>query len=411
MSDAHGDLPQRRSPRASERSSLSGIVLQCVLRVLLLVFIVITLLLEPPNAKQGVCLVILGVYAGAVTLWSTALLRPESRHEISGGRTLALVMLGADLTVVAVLSVLTGLASPMSWTSDVLSTALFLIPLIAAAQLDPFVSGVIAVPTLATYLAVAWINQSANEEPWGAILFRLLVLAGLAGGSVALSRIQRAKVEAVEDLAVQRSHLLEELLNLEKQERQTLSERLHDGALQYVIVARQDIDDARTGSGEAVDRADSALAEATHLLRDVVRELHPAVLASAGLSAALGAWVDGIGARSGMTVHFDVGSWPDGGPTPADALLYGAAREIATNAVKHARAQNLWIEIGRSGDDAWVRVSDDGVGIDFEAVANSVRDGHIGMASTRAKVQAAGGTFTVRPTTPGTEVEISVPVD
>ena len=67
-------------------------------------------------------------------------------------RLLALAMLGADLTVVATLSVLTGLASPMSWTSDVLSTGLFLIPLIAAAQLDPYVSGFIAVPTLATYL-------------------------------------------------------------------------------------------------------------------------------------------------------------------------------------------------------------------------------------------------------------------
>ena len=47
---------------------------------------------------------------------------------------------------------------------------------------------------------------------------------------------------------------------------------------------------------------------------------------------------------------------------------------------------------------------------DPDAVARSVRGGHIGMASTRAKVQAAGGTFAVRPTTPGTEVEISVPV-
>ena len=410
MSDAHGRLPQRVSPTASQRSSLSGIVLQCVLRVLLVVFLGITLLLEPPNAKQGVCLVVLAVYAAAVTLWCTAVLRPEPRAGITGRRTLALLMLGADLTVVATLSVLTGVASPMSWTSDVLSTAVFLIPLIAAAQLDPYVSGVIAVPTLSTYLAVAWINQGPNEEPWGPILLRLLVLAGLAGGSVALSRIQRGKVEAIEVLAGQRRQLLEELLNLEKQERQALSERLHDGALQYVIVARQDIDETRTGSSEAADRADSALAEATHLLRDVVRELHPAVLASAGLSAALGAWADGIGSRSGMTVHFDAGTWPEEGRTPADALLYGAAREIATNAVKHARAQNLWIELGRSGNDAWVRVSDDGVGIDLDAVAHSVQDGHIGMASTRAKVQAAGGTFTVRPTTPGTEVEISVPV-
>ena len=110
-----------------------------------------------------------------------------------------------------------------------------------------------------------------------------------------------------------------------------------------------------------------------------------------------------------MTVHFDAGTWTEESRTPADALLYGAAREIATNAVKHARAQNLWIELGRSGNDAGARLRRRSR-YRPDAVAHSVQDGHIGMASTRAKVQAAGGTFTVRPTTPGTEVEISVPV-
>ncbi len=389
---------------------LMGVALQCVLRVMLVIFIAVTLLLEPPNAQRWACLAALAVYAVAVTVWCSVALHHRSRAGISSGRTLALLMLGADLTVVATLSVLTGLASPTSWTSDVLSTGLFLIPLIAAAQLDPYVSGFIAVPTLATYLAVSLINQSANEEPWGSILMRLVALAGVAGGSVALSRIQRSKVEAITELASQRSHLLDELSNLETQERQALSERLHDGALQYVIVARQDLDDVRAGSAGATDRADTALTEATHLLRDVVRELHPAVLASAGLPAALAALVEGIGSRSGLAVHFEAGIWGDSGPTSADGLLYGAAREITTNTVKHARAQNLWIELGRSEDAAWVRISDDGVGIDPDAVARSVRGGHIGMASTRAKVQAAGGTFAVRPTRPGTEVEISVPV-
>lgn len=409
MSDADGRGLRAKVPFASERSSLMGIVLQSALRVLLVAFIGITLVFEPPNSRQEVCFAVLGAYVVVVTLWCVTALRPAARTDAIGGRTLALLMLGADLTVVAVLSVLTGVASPSSWTSDVLSTGLFLIPLIAAAQLDPYVSGVIAVPTLATYLAVSWIDQSPNGEPWSSILLRLLVLSGLAAGSVALSMIQRKKVEAIEELAVQRSQLLEELLNLEKQERQALSERLHDGALQYVIVARQDLDDARAGSHDAAERADSALLECSRLLRDVVRELHPAVLASAGLPAALAALADGIGSRSGMTVHFDASGWPDAGPTAADGLLYGAAREITTNAVKHARAKNLWIELGRSGAETRLLISDDGVGVDPGALAHSLEAGHIGMASTRAKVQAAGGTFAVRPTTPGTEVEISLP--
>ena len=83
--------------------------------------------------------------------------------------------------------------------------------------------------------------------------------------------------------------LLQELLGLEKRERQTISERLHDGALQYVLVARQDMEDVRDGSIVAADRVESALAECSLLLRDVVRELHPDVLARLGLKSAIAA--------------------------------------------------------------------------------------------------------------------------
>ncbi len=74
------------------------------------------------------------------------------------------------------------------------TTDLFLIPLIAAAQLDPFVSTVIAIPTVAAYVVVLWVNQTANgDEPWGSILTTTGILFGLAAGSVTLSWIQQSK--------------------------------------------------------------------------------------------------------------------------------------------------------------------------------------------------------------------------
>ena len=396
-------------PQASQRSAFLGILLQSALRAVLVVFVAVTLLVEPPNADRWICVAVLAVYVVVVACWCAWALRPTSRAAVDKGYA-ALLMLGTDVALVSSLSVLTGIAAPESWTSNMLRNGLFLIPLIAAAQLDPYVSGVIAVPTLGAFLAVAWITQSANAEPWASILLTATVLAGLAAGSVALSRIQRAKVEAIEDLAHQRTRLLEEMLGLEKRERQSLSERLHDGALQYVIVARQDLDDVRDGSAEATDRVDSSLKECSQLLRDVVRELHPEVLSRSGLKAALTALADSIGSRAGLAVHLDADTWPDDLRTGADHVLYSAAREISTNTIKHARAQNLRIELARSAGQASLRIADDGVGIRPSAMADSVENGHIGMASIRTKVLAAGGSFDVRPMSPGTEVEISVPL-
>jgi two-component system NarL family sensor kinase len=214
----------------------------------------------------------------------------------------------------------------------------------------------------------------------------------------------------IADLAGQRTQLLQDLLDLETRERQAISERLHDGALQYVLVARQDVEYVREGSGEAIERIDEALIECSSLLRDVVRELHPEVLARSGLKAALETLASSIGARDGLSVEVDARTWPDGLRTEVDHVLYGTAREALTNVVKHARAQNVWVDLYLAGDRATLRIADDGVGVSDARLAKSLEEGHIGMASTRTKVLAAEGLFDVRATSPGTEITVCVPV-
>ena len=399
-----------RAILSSEQPAFYGVLLQAALRALLVAFIATTIMLEPPSNHLWTCVLVLAGYAIVVAAWSVWTLRPSSRTMLERHQYIALLALGADMTVIAVLSVLTGLSSGESWTSDVLRNGLFLIPLIAAAQLDPYVSAAIAIPTVSTFIVVSWINQTENEEPWSSILLGAAVLAGLAAGSVALSLIQRSRVATIAELARQRTQLLEDMLNLEKRERQALSERLHDGALQYVLVARGDLEDVRGEPDGAVSRVHAALTECSQLLRDVVRELHPEVLSRSGLKAAITALTDGIAARSSLAVDLDARTWPDATRSEVDHVLYHAAREITTNVIKHAHAQHLWVELEQADNVARLRISDDGVGISQEKMAQSLQNGHIGMASMRAKVLATGGRFDVRATSPGTEIEISVPV-
>jgi two-component system NarL family sensor kinase len=387
-----------------------GLLLQFALRVLLAVFISTTLLLEPPDTHRWSYLVVLIGYIAAIIGWSLWALRPANQAGIETRRSIALLMLCADVAVVSILSVETGISSPVTWTSDVLHHGLFLIPLIAAAQLDPFVSTVAAVPTVGAFFVVNWVDKAANgNEPWGSIIPTTGVLFGLAAGSVALSWIQQSNSRTIAGLAQERTRLLEEVISLEKRERQSLSERLHDGALQYVLASRREMEEVREGSRDAMDRVDSALAESSRLLRDVVRELHPEVLARAGLKAAIASLADGIAARTKLAVHLDSDGWPDDLRTDADHLLYSAAREFSTNAIKHAKADNLHFTLHGSDGQAILRIADDGVGIPPERLAQSVEDGHIGFASIRAKVLASGGEFDVHGS-PGTEIAIKVPV-
>jgi two-component system, NarL family, sensor kinase len=394
----------------SQRHLYLGTLLQFALRMVLVFFVTATLLWEPPNRHQWMCAALLAAYVMIVGCWSAWALRPASRAAAVGNRRVTLLVITADVAVLSIISVLTGATSPEVWTSDVISSGLWLIPLIAAAQLDPTISGAMAVPTVCAFFATCSFSKAVNEEPWPSILLNTTLLAALAGGSVAVSVIQRARVEVIENLANQRTQLLQDLLGLEKRERQAVSERLHDGALQYVLVARQDMEYVRDGNGQAVDRVDAALAECSGLLRDVVRELHPEVLARSGLKAAVETLAENIRARSGLDVEVDARTWPDG-VTDADHVLYGAAREALTNVVKHARAQNVWVALELCGGRATLRIADDGVGVSAGRLADSLRNGHIGIASTRTKVLAADGLFEVRATSPGTEVTVSIPLE
>ena len=404
------DLRAQQFPQNSRRHQFLSNALQFALRIVLACFVAVTLAFEPPNAHLWICVTVLAVYGVVVGCWSVWALRTAERVTPRIQRLVALLMLASDVAVVSIISVVTGLTSPDDWTSDVMRTGFFLIPLIAAAQLDPVVSGVVAIPAISAFVATCWITQAASLEPWASILLSTTVLTGLACGSVALSLIQRSKVATIEELAQQRRQLLQELIGVEKHERQSISERLHDGALQCVLVARQDMEDVRDGSAAAADRVDLALVECSQLLRDVVRELHPDVLARLGLKAALGALTDGLTSRTKLAIELDARTWPDGLRTDADYVLYNAARETLINVIKHAHAEHVWIDLEHDNGFGTLRVADDGVGFSEADMAQRAQEGHIGIASIRAKAQASGGQFDVRSTSPGAEITISVPL-
>ena len=94
---------------------------------------------------------------------------------------MTLLVIAADVATLAALSVLTGITSPEVWTSDLMADALFLIPLIAAAQLDPVINAVMAIPTVAAFLVTCAVTKTLNEEPWTSIALNTLVLAALCG--------------------------------------------------------------------------------------------------------------------------------------------------------------------------------------------------------------------------------------
>ena len=392
-----------------DRYVLAGFRLQLALRLLLAAFIAVTLLIERPPNRFGLCMFILAVYLAVVAAWAAwAFSRQHPRDRLSS--PIAFAVLLADVIVVGALTAITGIAASLAWTSDVLLQGLFIIPIIAAAQLRARISAAMALPTLLSFVVASWINQEANEEPWPPIFLHATVLVALAGGSVVLSYIQRSRIRTIRKLLTQRTELLDEILGLEMREQTELSERLHDGALQSVLAARYDLAAIRSGSTEALNRMDSALTDSVHLLRDVVRELHPEVLNRSGLRAAVEQLAHTVAERADLTVDLDVDGWPEGIRTDVDRILFGCAREITNNVVKHARAGTVQISLDLGKTMARLHIRDDGVGMGDVNLTRVIEEGHIGLAAIRTKVLAADGQFDIDSDSTGTDMTVTVPV-
>lgn len=394
-----------------------GLNLQLTLRAVLVAFVVITLALLPPGVGAAAAWWIAGGYvliAVALAGW----LRTGSRSALNWGW----LGLYVDLAVLLALNLIAQQSAGTSWTSYVLQTGFFLIPVLAATQLRWGVCASVVVPTVGLYTLEAILTRVANEdEPWASILLRVVVLAGVGLAAIWLSRIQRSRVGAIRGLVEDRTHLLTELMTSTETEHRAMAENLHDGALQYVLAARMDLEEARDaapgGSAAAFDRLDDALTRTARLLRSTVSELHPAVLEQSGLALAVGQLAAAAAQRSDLTMTVDTAGWPNAARTDQDRLLFGVARELVSNVVRHARADRMTLTLALDGDRAVLTVADDGVGFTPGTAARKLTEGHIGVDSQRVKIEAAGGHFRIGrpdhpagPDRPGAVVRVDVPV-
>lgn len=380
-----------------------GVRVQQLIRGALVVFVVATVLAVPPAHDRSGCYVVAGVYA----LWAVAI----GWVSLRGGERavrLAWLPLFVDLLALGVLSVLAG-QSEQSWTADVLANAFFVIPMLASTQLRPGVAAAVTGPAVAVYLASLIAAQNANGEPWASIVLRTWVMVALSVGCVLLSWIQRSRVLTIAALVQDRTTLLGDLVDVESRARTELAEELHDGALQYVLAARHDLEDVRHGDIASLDRIEFALRESTTLLRAKVSQLHPAVLEQAGLLRSLNELVRITAERSGLRIELSADGWDESARSGADELLYAAAREFLVNVTKHAEAQTVRVSLRRDNGHIRLTVADDGKGIDAGVVGRRLAEGHVGVTSQRVRVEAAGGHFNLSPGNPGTIAEVELP--
>ncbi|GAB2740866.1 sensor histidine kinase [Streptomyces bullii] len=139
---------------------------------------------------------------------------------------------------------------------------------------------------------------------------------------------------------------------------------LHDGAQARLVAVGMDLgtveallDKDPSRAKALIAQARTSSAEALSELRELVRGIHPPVLAERGLGDAVRA----LALRMPVATEVDV-DLPGRAEAPVESAAYFAVSEVLTNAVKHAEADRIWIDLHHADGRLRATVTDNGKG-------------------------------------------------
>lgn len=168
--------------------------------------------------------------------------------------------------------------------------------------------------------------------------------------------------------------------------------------------------EARKTLDSAIDQAAQAITEG----RDAVQGLRSSTIVTNDLASAITALGTEL-ARSELNpnaaeFHVEVEGTPrDLHPILRDEV-YRIAGEALRNALHHAQAQRIEVEIRYDERQLRLRVRDDGKGIDPKLLNEDGRAGHYGLGGMRERAKLMGGKLAVwSELDSGTEVELRIP--
>lgn len=285
-----------------------------------------------------------------------------------------------------------------------------LLPVLVGLDVSTRRAAVVLVFTLVGFaLAVVEDPVMVRAIGWPEAVFRFALYAFLCGTALVVVRIEERHAHSVAGLSALREELLAQTMTASEELQRRISESIHDGPLQDVLAARQELIELELDhpDDERVSRALAGLQSASERLRHATFELHPAVLEEVGLGAAVEQLAAFTAKRSGIKVTTDI-DYPI--RNAIDPIVFGVVRELLSNVVHHSRAENASVTLGITDEMCVLTVGDDGVGVNGDTMARRLGEGHIGLASHRARVDAAGGTFVFLEAPTGTHVCVEVPL-
>jgi signal transduction histidine kinase len=222
-------------------------------------------------------------------------------------------------------------------------------------------------------------------------------------GSTAALAIENARL--YRDLQDERDHLIRK----EEEVRRTIAHNLHDGPTQMLAAISMNVDfikklhrNAPEKVEEELDQLQRLADDTAHDVRTLLFGLHPIILETRGLTAALEVYVERFQDRRGPQLNLDL---PPRLKTylsqEAEIAAFIIVQEAINNARKHAEASAIRVTLRQTDTLFTIRVEDDGRGFNPGIISRDYdRRVSFGLSSMAERARLANAEFEVD-STPG----------
>lgn len=247
----------------------------------------------------------------------------------------------------------------------------------------------------------------------------MLLMAGFIVTFVVLyqrRQIEQEKLLNEVRLDYQKS-LLETALESEEAERRRMAGELHDDIGVMLSLTKMRVNqliqrvENRPEEQELVGKVKGLLEETMSNVRRISKALVPSTLEKFGLEAAIEDLVSKVAPSGSPEVVFVEAK--DGIPRQSprtELALFRIVQELTNNAIKHAQASYIRIEVYSSSGMIKLNVEDNGSGFDIEKVKNNKTSG-LGLKNIESRLSIIKGRAAYTNLSPGTRVNIEVPLE
>ncbi len=207
------------------------------------------------------------------------------------------------------------------------------------------------------------------------------------------------------------------LIRAQEMERRNIARELHDEIGQVLTGVQLNSQAIESGLSEELARAllrenMAAIENVMHQVRDLSLTLHPSILDDFGLVPALKWLVSRQPQAAGLKIQLVSDAIESRLPPDVEIVCFRVAQEAITNALRHANATRVVVELKRRRAELELIVQDDGVGFDVSSALKRAATGtSLGLLGMSERVVLVGGRVDIE-SAPGrgTRIQALVPL-